>query len=155
MSISNVPLDPTLRSDRAEHHTVSWCDSVWRAGWRTRLDHESVRLGAAGAGTGTVDLGLDFAGRGVYFLRVDILRETPPASSAVEPAVDQADEGEKTKEGMPSGAIDTEDADREDIEETGGGERALIASAEARDAVATRDHTDGGDGGGVLGLTGC
>ncbi|KAM5546153.1 hypothetical protein V8D89_000279 [Ganoderma adspersum] len=148
MSLSHVPLDSAPDSDQTEHNTVSWRDNVWRAGWRTKLDDESVRLSAAGAGTLTVNLGLDFAGRGVYFLRVDVVREAPPASSAVEPAIDQADEGEKTKEGTSSGAIGTEDADREDIEETGGEERA--PSVDARDAVATSDNTDGGDGGGVL-----
>ncbi|KAM5546187.1 hypothetical protein V8D89_000313 [Ganoderma adspersum] len=77
-------------SDQAEsRHTVSWEDNIL-VGWFTKLDHKSVRLSAAGAGTLSVDLGLDFAGRGSYVLHVDVLSDAPaPASSlAVELVVD-------------------------------------------------------------------
>ena len=89
MSGSHVQLDSAPDSDRAERHTVSWWDTTE---WETTLDHKSVKLSAAGAGTLTVDLGLDFVGEGCYLLRVDILSDASPASSAVKPAVDPIEE---------------------------------------------------------------
>ena len=77
-----------------------------------------------------LDLRLDFAGSGYYILRVDILSDVLPAFSAVKLAGDQAEERERTEEGSPSGAIDTEDAGREDPKEAGVRE---TASVEARD----------------------
>ena len=90
--------------------TVSWTDSSV-FGWRTRLDHERVRLSAVGVGTVTVDLALDFAGGGSYVLRVDVLNEASLASPAVELAVDQRAEVEKLRREKCShaGEIDTED----------------------------------------------
>ncbi|KAM5545091.1 hypothetical protein V8D89_001202 [Ganoderma adspersum] len=137
MSGSRVQLDSALDFDQVDHHTVSWSDCP---PWETERDHKRVRLSAAGAGMLTVDLGLDFGGGGLYILRVDVLSDAPPASSAVERAVDQEEEGEGTGEGSPSGAIDNE-------EETAGGETA--PSAGDRDVVAPSDNTEDGDGDGV------
>ncbi|KAM5546280.1 hypothetical protein V8D89_000406 [Ganoderma adspersum] len=144
MSGSRVQLDSALDFDQADHHTVSWSDC---RPWETERDHKRVRLSAAGAGMLTVDLGLDFGGGGLYILRVDVLSDAPPASSAVERAVDQEEEGEGTGEGSPSGAIDNEGAGPGHPEETAGGETA--PSAEDRDVVAPSDNTEDGDGDGV------
>ena len=96
---SGSPPDP----NQVECHTVSWRDYV---PWETELRHKSVGLSAAGAaGKLTVELGLDFSGGGYYFLRVDVLSDAPPASSAVTPAVDRADERERFREGSPSRAV--------------------------------------------------
>ncbi|KAM5546206.1 hypothetical protein V8D89_000332 [Ganoderma adspersum] len=108
MSGSHVRLDSAPDLYQAESHTVSWWDRIGLVGWDTKLDHEKVRLSAAGAGTLTIDLGLDFGGHGVYFLRVDVLSDVPPASSAVEPAVDQEEEGESTEAGSQPGELNAE-----------------------------------------------
>ncbi|KAM5546185.1 hypothetical protein V8D89_000311 [Ganoderma adspersum] len=131
-------------SDQANRRTVSWWDI---RPWLPKPDHKSVRLSAAGTGMLTVDLGLYFAGGGNYFLRVDVLSDAPPASSAVEPAVDQggAREEERTEECSRSGAGDAEEAG---LEEAGGCE---MMSAEARDTAATSGNTEGGDSCGALG----
>ncbi|KAM5546278.1 hypothetical protein V8D89_000404 [Ganoderma adspersum] len=144
MSGSYVQLHSAPDSGQADCHTVSLSENCFWRKWKTELDHKKARLSAAGDRMLTVDLGLEFAGGGYYFLHVDVLSDAPPASSAVELAVDQEKEGEGTGEGSPSGEIDTEDAGSGDPEETGGGETA--PSAEVRAAVATSDNTDGGDG---------
>ena len=160
-SPSRVPLLDSTPSDldQAEprSHSVSWSDINWSSlkPWETKLDRRSVRLSAPGPGAGTltVDLGLDFGGCGYYYLRVDVLsdRDTLPASSGIAPDVDQGEEGECTEEGSSSpGANDTEDGGLEDIEETDGHQTA--PSEEARDTVATSNDTDseGGDVHGAL-----
>ena len=60
---SRAQVDSAPSSDQADRHTLSWEDNIL-VGWFTQLDRKRVRLGAAGAGTLTMDLGLDFAGRG-------------------------------------------------------------------------------------------
>ena len=135
---SRVQLDSALDSDQAEHCTVSWSDSCFP--WRTQLGHRKVRLSAT---TLTVGLELDFAGTGYYFLRVDVLSEAPqPAASVVELAVDQEEEGERTgKARHLKQSILT-------MWFRGiGREKAL--SAEERDAVASSDGMEDGDGDGV------
>ena len=84
---------------------------------------------------------------GHKYLRVDVLSDASPASSAVEPAVDQEEEGERTDESSQSGAINTEDAGQDDIEEAGGRETEL--SVEDGDSVASSDDMEDGDGDGV------
>ena len=129
MSGSHVQSDSTLGADQvAGHRAVSWSDYAWP--WLTKLGHKRVKLSAEGSGTLILDLRLDFAGSGYYILRVDILSDVLPAFSAVKLAGDQAEERERTEEGSPSGAIDTEDAGREDPKEAGVRE---TASVEARD----------------------
>ena len=113
MSGSGIQLDSALDSDRVDSDTVSWFDNC-KGAWSTKLDHKKVMLSTAGAGTLTVDFGLDFAGQGYYFLRVDVLSDALPASSAVEPAGDQEGEGERTEEGQPSKAIYADDVVQED-----------------------------------------
>ncbi|KAM5545093.1 hypothetical protein V8D89_001204 [Ganoderma adspersum] len=144
MSGSRVQLHSAPDSDQADCHTVSLSENCFWRKWKTELDHKKVRLSAAGDRMLTVDLGLEFAGGGYYFLHVDVLSDAPPASSAVELAVDQEKEGEGTREGSPSGAIDNEDAGPGDPEETGGGETA--PSAGDRDVVTTSDNMEGRDG---------
>ncbi|KAM5546156.1 hypothetical protein V8D89_000282 [Ganoderma adspersum] len=164
MSLAGSPRAQLLDStpsdlDQAEprSHSVSWSDINWSSlkPWDTKLDRRSVRLSAPGPGAGTltVDLGLDFGGCGYYYLRVDVLsdRDTLPASSGIVPDVDQGEEGECTEEGSSSpGANDPEDGGLEDIEETDGHQTA--PSEEARDTVATSNDTDseGGDVHGAL-----
>ncbi|KAM5545094.1 hypothetical protein V8D89_001205 [Ganoderma adspersum] len=92
MSGSQVQLDSAPDSDQADRHTVSWWDEIE---WETELDDKQVWLSAAGAGTLTVDFRLAFAGLGYYVLRADVLSDAPPASSAVDPAVNQEEEGER------------------------------------------------------------
>ncbi|KAM5545404.1 hypothetical protein V8D89_001017, partial [Ganoderma adspersum] len=92
MSGSHIQLHSAPDSDQADRHTVSWWDEIE---WETELDDKKVRLSAAGAGTLTVDLRLAFAGLGYYVLRADVLSDAPPASSAVDPAVNQEEEGER------------------------------------------------------------
>ena len=120
MSESRVQVDSPLDSDQAGRHTVSWREFM---PWNTKLRHQRVRLSTEGAEPLTVDLGLDFVGRGVYALYVDVLSNTQTASSAVELAVDQAVEGERAEECSPSRATNRalEGADRE---EAGGCEMA-------------------------------
>ena len=66
LSGSRVQLDSASHSDR---RTVSWSDTP---PWYIGLSSQSVALSVAGAGTLTVDLGLDFAGNGVYVVCVDV-----------------------------------------------------------------------------------
>ena len=146
MSGSCVQLDSAPDSDRAERHTVSWFDRA-RWGWRTKLDHKKIRLSAAGGGTLTVDLGLDFAGHGCYILRVDVLSDAPPASLFFELSVDQEEEEESTEESSQSGAINTENPGQDDIEEAGG--RETVPSVQDGDVVAPSDNTEDGEGDGV------
>ena len=94
---SSAPDSPDRADCLQAEATVSWTDSSV-FGWRTRLDHERVRLRATGAGTVIVDLALDFAGGGSYVLRVDVLSEASLASSAVELAMDRTAEVEKLSE---------------------------------------------------------
>ena len=57
-------------SPSASTATVSWTHaSPWSA-----LGHKRVTLNVAGAESLAVDLGMDFAGMGVYFLRIDVLQ---------------------------------------------------------------------------------
>ena len=107
---SSAPDSPDRADCLQAEAIVSWTDSSV-FGWRTRLDRERVRLRAAGAGTVTVVLALDFAGGGSYVLRVDVLSEASPASSAVESAVDQRAEVERLwgEESSRAGEVDTED----------------------------------------------
>ncbi len=85
----HVQRDSAPDSDQADYRaTVSWSDQNWILDeWNTALYHQKVRLGAARAGLLTVDLGFDFVGHGFYTLRVDVLTNASPASSAVESAV--------------------------------------------------------------------
>ena len=142
---SIVRLDSAPDSDQAESHTVSWSDACFP--WRAKLDHKKVRLSAAGARTLTVDLGLDFAGQGYYILHVDVLGDASHESSALKPAIDQGEERERTEEGSQSGAIHTEEAGQEDIEEAG--RQEMVPSAGDGDAVAPSDNTKDRDGDGV------
>ena len=145
MSGSRVQLDSALNSDQAERHTVSWSDFNYKlGGWSTALDHKKVRLSAAGAETLTVDLGLDFRSQGVYFMRVDVLSDAPPASSAVEPAVDQEAEGERTGKACRLKRSTLTMWFRRRIG------RVKVPSAEDRDAVASSDDMEDGDGDGAL-----
>ena len=141
MSGSHVQLDSAPDSDRAERHTVSWSDVIFP--WRAKLDHEKVRLSAAGGGTLTVDLGLDFGGHGYYFLHVDILSDAPPASSAVEPAVYQEEEGERTRKAhhLKQSTLTMW------FKRIG---REMAPSVEDRDVVAPSDTVEDVDGDGVL-----
>ena len=62
------------RSGAGSTPTVSWSHaSPWSG-----LGHQRVTVSPAGTQVVTVDLGLDFAGMGVYFLRVDVLSDPPP-----------------------------------------------------------------------------
>uniref|UniRef100_A0A5K1K9A5 Probable 3-oxoacyl-[acyl-carrier-protein] reductase oxidoreductase (EC) n=1 Tax=Ganoderma boninense TaxID=34458 RepID=A0A5K1K9A5_9APHY len=80
-------------ADQAVRDTVSWTDGSWfLEPWKEKLDHQRVQLSTAGGGRPlVVDLGLDFAGGGYYFLRVDVLSsdsEDSPAALTVERVVD-------------------------------------------------------------------
>ena len=143
MSGSRVQLDAAPDLYQAESHTVSWWDEIGLLGWDTKLDHEKVRLSAVGAGTLTVDLGLDLLGQGCYSLGVDVLKDVPPASSAFEVAVDQKEGGDGTGEGSPSEELNTEDAGEENIEDARGQETG--SDAEDRDAVAPSGSMEDGD----------
>ena len=91
----------------------------------------------------TVDLRLDFAGHGYYVLRVDVLSDAPPASSAVEPAVDQEEEGERTgKARRLKQSTLTMWFKRV--------EQEAAPSEEDGDVVASSDDMEDGDGDGVL-----
>ncbi|KAI1786351.1 HET-domain-containing protein [Ganoderma leucocontextum] len=167
MSGSRVKQVDSDAPDESDHDQAasdpciaSWMDVKVR-GWVTELAHEVVRLSVAGARTLDVDFGLDFAGTGVYILRVNVLTDVHllvpssdlqsalPASSAVAPVTENAREVPVgfTEDNSPSGVIDTEDeAGRE--EEAGGGG---MASVETRsDLEAVGDETGGeGDCGGT------
>ena len=79
-------------SSQAAHRSISWTHAYpWR---QSQLHNERVRLSGDGDGTLVVDLELEFAGAGVYILRVDIPRDEIPAQLAVKSAVDEAKEAE-------------------------------------------------------------
>ena len=85
--------------DQVDCHTVSWSDNSAKFPWMRTLGRQTVELSVAGGVTFTVNLRLDFAGTGVYILRVDALSDASPESSAVNlPAVvQQPEEVERTK----------------------------------------------------------
>ena len=140
---SHGQLDSTSDSNLAEHHRVSWRDFIGGATWESKLDHEKVRLSATGAGMLTVDLGLDFGGEGLYFVRVDVVSDALPASSAVELAVHQAEEGERTRK-----ARHLKQSTLTMWFKRIGWEMA--PSEEDGDVVASSDDMEDGDGDGVL-----
>ena len=78
---------------------MSWSDNSAKFPWMRTLGRQTVELSVAGGVTFTVNLRLDFAGTGVYILRVDALSDASPESSAVNlPAVvQQPEEVERTK----------------------------------------------------------
>nr|VWP01208.1 Zn(2)-C6 fungal-type domain-containing protein [Ganoderma boninense] len=67
-----LPLGAVRPRASAEPSTVSWTDG---RPWGAKLMRERVTVTLQGGGAGelALDLGLDFAGMGIYFLRVDIL----------------------------------------------------------------------------------
>ena len=63
---------------------VSWDDSCKRVGWRPDLWYSEVKFIAAKAGMPAInELKLEFAGTGVYVVRVDVLDDALPRSSNV------------------------------------------------------------------------
>ena len=154
MSGSRAQLDSALNSnvDRAaDCRAVSWSDrNEWPYQWDAKLDHRKVELN----GTLTLDLGLDFAGAGVYFVRIDVWSNSPPtpqnmksmlpvAGSAVESAGDGGKEVELGGDDSPSVALDVEDSKSGQKVEAGGRE---MAREEARDLKDTSDEAEDGDG---------
>ncbi|PIL28756.1 hypothetical protein GSI_08800 [Ganoderma sinense ZZ0214-1] len=86
--------DSAPASHQAGRPTLAWWDAT---SWETALDHQRVELSAAGPRTLILDLGLNFGGRGYYFLHVEVLSEELPALSAVEPAGNQGGERERNE----------------------------------------------------------
>ncbi|PIL24717.1 hypothetical protein GSI_12603 [Ganoderma sinense ZZ0214-1] len=107
MTSSSVQVDCPSDSDQ-EARTIFWSD--YRSLWSTELGPDSVRLSATGEDTLIVDLGLDFAGAGVYILRIQlgVVDDGPPAPSAVGSAV------ESIEGCSSSGPIDIEDVGQEE-----------------------------------------
>lgn len=81
----------------------------------------------------TVNLGLDFAGTGVYFVHVGVQSDVPPASQevesmlpvsglAIESAGDKGKEVRLSGDSSPSGAIDTKNSKVDQEVEAGGRE---------------------------------
>ncbi|PIL28751.1 hypothetical protein GSI_08795 [Ganoderma sinense ZZ0214-1] len=66
------PLAVGTTQPAAEPDTVSWTDG---RPWGAKLMRERVKVQGGGAGELVLDLGLDFAGMGIYFLRVDVLSD--------------------------------------------------------------------------------
>ncbi|KAM5537001.1 hypothetical protein V8D89_009330 [Ganoderma adspersum] len=162
LRVDSTPTNSDPSQEDPSRRALRWSD---KTPWETKLDHQRVRLSAAGAGTLTVDFGLHFAGAGVYILHVDVLSDASPAESslaAVELAVGQAgSEGERIEVCSLSEAADTDSAEEaetasgwSDSEETSGCDST--ASVEARDSdVAAagpggNTYWQGGDGYGVL-----
>ncbi|KAM5546140.1 hypothetical protein V8D89_000266 [Ganoderma adspersum] len=83
-SRSLIQLDRAIPdSNEADHDIVSWDDSCKRVGWRPNLWYSELKFGAAKAGMPGIDeLKLEFAGTGVYVVRVDVLggAALPPSS---------------------------------------------------------------------------
>ena len=106
--------------------------------WYTQLGCRTVKLTAAGAGRVAVDLSLDFAGTGVYSVRVNVQSEDSeaPVSPDVESrlpvssAIELAGLGKENLEvglradDSPSGAFDMENSEAGWETDAGGHEMA-------------------------------